>query len=126
MKSRWGRVVNGVPREVPRSNPRGCRPPRVLAAGHPRGTPLATLHARLFDIMSFFGYLGQVKRDFFHCRQTQPVPTQCYVVEMETLVELNPNILVRCFQRMASGLGQLIIIKCCPNSVVCFICIENI
>ena len=49
-----------------------------------------------------------LKRDFFHCRQTQSVPreyhTQCYVVEVQTLVELNPNILVRRFQRMLSQL----------------------
>ena len=54
--------------------------------------------------MSFFDHPGLVTRDFFHYRQTQPVPreyhTQCYVVEVQTLVELNPNILVRRFQRM--------------------------
>ena len=54
--------------------------------------------------MSFFDHPGLVKRDFFHCRQSQPVPreyhTQCYVVEVQTLVEFNPNILVRRFQRM--------------------------
>ena len=37
-------------------------------------------------------------------RQTQPVPweyhAQCYIVEVQTLVELNPNILVRYFRRM--------------------------
>ena len=61
-KSRGGRVVNVVPREVP----------RVLAKGLPRGTPFTTLQPRLFHKMSFFGHPGQVKRNFFHCRQTCP------------------------------------------------------
>ena len=103
-KSRGGRVVNGVPREVPRPKPEGPQAPRVLAAGLPRGTPFTTLHPRLFHIMSFFGHPGLVKRDFFHCRQIQPVPreyhTQYYLVEVQILVEINPNILVRRFQRM--------------------------
>ena len=34
-KSRGGRVVNGVSREVPRPKPEGPEPPRVLAAGLP-------------------------------------------------------------------------------------------
>ena len=34
-KSRGGRVVNGVPREVPRQKPEGPQAPRVLAAGLP-------------------------------------------------------------------------------------------
>ena len=76
----------------------------VMIAGLLQGTPFTTLHPRLFHIMSFFGHPGLVKRDFFHCRQAQSVPreyhTQCYIVEVQTLVEFNPNILVRCFQRM--------------------------
>ena len=104
LESRGVRVVNGVPWEVPRPTPEGPQAPRVLAAGLPRGTPLTTLHPRLFHIMSFFDHPGLVTRDFLHYRQTQPVPredhTQCYVVEVQTLVELNPNILVRQFQRM--------------------------
>ena len=70
----------------------------------PQGTPFTTLHPRPFLIMSFFGHPGLLKRDLFHCRQTQPVlreyHTQCYVVEVQTLVEVNPNILVRRFKRM--------------------------
>ena len=92
-KSRGGRVVNGVPREVPRPKPAGPQALRDLAAGLPRGTPFTTLHPRIFHIMSFFGHPGLVKRDSVHCRQTQPVPreyhTQYYVVEVQTLVELN-------------------------------------
>ena len=91
-------MVNGVPREVPR--------PKPEAAGLPRGTPFTTLHPRLFHIISFFGHPGLVKRDFFHCRQIQPVPreyhTQYYVVEVQTLVELNPNILVWHVKRICS------------------------
>ena len=75
--------------------------------------PFQSLSVLYWDIIwksrggrvSFFGHPGLVQRDFFHCCQTQPVPreyhTQCYVVEVQTLVELNPNILVRRFQRMA-------------------------
>ena len=74
------------------------------------GTPFTTLHPRLFHIMSFFGDPGLVKRDYFHCCQTQPVPreynTQYYVVEVQTLVELNPNTLVRHFQRMGQSVRK--------------------
>ena len=35
LKSRGGRVVNGVPREVPRLKPKGRQAPRVLDAGLP-------------------------------------------------------------------------------------------
>ena len=104
-KSRGGIMVIGLPMEVPRPKPEGPQAPRVLATGLPRGTPFTTLHPRLFHIISFFRHPGPVKRDFLHCRQTQPVPreyhTQCYVVEVQTLVELNPNILVRDVERMA-------------------------
>ena len=97
-------MVNGVLGEVPRPKPDGPLAPRVLAAGLPRGTPFTTLKPRLFHKMSFFGHPGHVKGDFFHCRQTQPVPreyhTQCYIVGVQTLVELNANTLVRRFQRM--------------------------
>ena len=100
-------MVNGVPGEVSRPKAKGPQAPRVLAAGLPQGTPLTTLHPRLFHIMSFFSHPGLEKRDFFCCRQTQPVPreyhTQCYVVEVKTL-ELNPSILVRRLQRMYSTL----------------------
>ena len=78
--------------------------PRVLAAGLPRGTPFTTLYPWLFHIILFFGHSGLVKRDFFHCHKTQPVTreytTQCYVVEIQTSVELDSKILVRRFQRM--------------------------
>ena len=47
---------------------------------------------------------GPVKRDFLHCHQTQPAPreyhTQYYIVEVQTLVELNPNKQVRDVERM--------------------------
>ena len=53
--------------------------------------------------IQFFGHTGLVKRDLFHCHQTQLFPreyhSQGYIVEVQTLVELNPNILVRPFQR---------------------------
>ena len=58
-------MVNGVPREVPRTKAEGPQAPRVLAPGLPRGTPFTTLHPRLFHIMSFFGHPGLVKRDHF-------------------------------------------------------------
>ena len=91
----------------PKAKTRGPQAQRVLAAGLPRRTPFTSLHPRLFHIMSFFDEPGLVKRDFFHCPQTQPVPkvyhTQCYVVEeIQTFVELNPNILVWRFQRMSN------------------------
>ena len=35
LKSQGGRVVNGVPREVPRLKPKGRQAPRVLDAGLP-------------------------------------------------------------------------------------------
>ena len=93
--------MNGVPREVPGPKPKGPQAPRVLAARLSQGTPFTTLHPRLFHIMSFFGNPGLVKRNIFYCRQTQPVPreyhTKCYI---QTLIELNPNILVGRFQRM--------------------------
>ena len=97
-------MVIGAPREVPGEKPKGPRAQRDLAAGLSRGTPFTTLHPRLFHIMSFFGHPGLVKWDFFDCCQTQPVPreyhTKCYIVEVQTLVELNPNILVWHFQRI--------------------------
>ena len=41
-----------------------------------------------------------------HCHQTQPAPreylTQYYVVELQSLVELNSNILVRDVERMSN------------------------
>ena len=45
--------------------------------------------------------------DFLHWRPTQPAPreyhTQCNVVEVQTLVKLNPNILVRDVERIYSS-----------------------
>ena len=91
----------------PKAKTRGPQAQRVLAAGLPRRTPFTSLHPWLFHITSLFDEPGLVKRDFFHCPQTQPVPkvyhTQCYVVEeIQTFVEFNPNILVRRFQRMSN------------------------
>ena len=90
-------MVNGVPREVPRPKPEGPQAPRVLAVGLPRPP-------RLFHIMSFFRLPGLVKRDFFHWRQTQPVPRESighYTgLGQGILLELNPNILVRDEERM--------------------------
>ena len=84
---------------------------RVFVMGLPQGTPFTTLHQRLFHILSFFGHPGLVKRDIFHCRQTQPVSreyhTQCYVVEIQTLVWLNPDILVRRLQRIIYGIQMV-------------------
>ena len=94
-KSRGGRVVNWVLRKVPRPKPEGRQAPSVFAAGLLQGTPFTPLHPRRFHIMSFFGHPGLVKRDFFHCCQTQS-----YVVEVQTSVKLNSNILVRHFQAM--------------------------
>ena len=98
-KSRGGIVVNGVPREVPRPKPEGPQAPRVFGRGTSRGTAFTTIHPRLFHTFSFFRHPGPVRRDFLYCRQTQPAPreyhTQCYIVEVQTLVELNPNILVQ-------------------------------
>ena len=78
--------------------------------GLPQGAPFATLHTRLFRVESFFGHPGLAERDCFLYCQTQPVPreyhTQCNVVEVQTLVELNPNILVRRFQRMHNACSQ--------------------
>ena len=60
---------------------------------------------RLFHIMSFFRLPGLVKRDFFHWRQTQPVPRESighYTgLGQGILLELNPNILVRDEERMS-------------------------
>ena len=106
-KSRGGIVVNGVPREVPRPKPEGPQAPRVFGRGTSRGTAFTTIHPRLFHTFSFFLHPGPVRRDFLYCRQTQPAPreyhTQCYIVEVQTLVELNPNILVRHVERMVNG-----------------------
>ena len=51
--------------------------PDGFGRGTSRGTSFTMIHPRLFHTLS-----------------------QCYVVEVQTLVELNPNILVRRFQRM--------------------------
>ena len=54
--------------------------------------------------MSFFWLPGLVRRDFFHWRQTQPLPRE-YIghytgLGQEILLELNPNILVWDEERM--------------------------
>ena len=76
-------------------NQSGCRPQGFWMRDFPEGLPFTTLNPRLFHIMSFFGHRGLVKRDFFHCLQTQLVPreyhTHCYAVEVQTLIVLNPN-----------------------------------
>ena len=84
-------MVNEVTREVPRPKPKGPQAPWDLALGLPRGTPFTTLHPKLFHILSFFGHPGLVRRDYH---------TKFYIVEAHKLVDLNPNILVRHFQRM--------------------------
>ena len=67
--------------------------------GRSQGTPFTMIPPRLFHIMSFFRLPGLVKRDFFHWRQTQPVPRESighYTgLGQGILLELNPNILVR-------------------------------
>ena len=83
-KTRWVRVVNGVSREVPRPRPEGPQAPRVLAAGLLRGTPFTILHPRLFQIMSFFGHPGLVKRDIFIAAKPNLYHTQSYVIEVQT------------------------------------------
>ena len=101
-------MVIGVPWEVPRPKPDGPEALRVFGRGTSRGTPFTTIHPRLFHTFSFFRHPGPVRRDFLYCRQTQPAPreyhTQCYVVEVQTLVELNPNILVRDVEIMRKAL----------------------
>ena len=97
-------MVNGVPREVPRPKPEGPQALRVSGRGTSRGTPFTMIPPRLFHIMSFFRLPGLVKRDFFHWRQTQPVPRESighYTgLGQGILLELNPNILVRDEERM--------------------------
>ena len=87
-------MVNGIPKEVPRPKPEGPQAPGFLAMIH---DTMITL--KLFHIMSFFWLPGLVKRDFFHWRQTQPVPRESighYTgLEQGILIELNPNIIVR-------------------------------
>ena len=89
-QSRWGRVVNGLP----------------------QGTPFTTLSPRLFHKMSFIGPPGLVKRDFFHCRHTQPVPrkyhTQCYIVEVQTLVELKSQYTSLVFPKNGYSLAKVL------------------
>ena len=67
--------------------------------GRSQCTPFIMIALRLFHIMSFFWLPGLVKRDFFHWRQTQPVPRESighYTgLGQGILLELNPNILVR-------------------------------
>ena len=101
-KSRGGIIVNGVPREVPRpklEGPQALSQISCLVQSLPWG-----FWPRFSHIFSFFCHPGSVKRDFLHCRQTQPAPrgyhTKYYLVEVQTLVELNPNILVRDVERI--------------------------
>ena len=92
--------MNGVPREVPMPKPEGPQALRFFG----RGTPFIMIHTRLFHTFLVFSHTGLAKSNFLHCRQTQPVPrkyhTQCYVVEVQTLVKLNSNILVRDVESM--------------------------
>ena len=78
--------------------------PRDFGQGSSQGNTFTMIPPSLFHTFSFFCHPGPVKRDFLHCRQTQSVPgayhTQFYVVEVQTSVELNPNILVRDVERM--------------------------
>ena len=95
-------MVNGVPRQVPR--------PKPEAAGLPRGTSFTMIHPRLFHIFSFFRHPGLVKWDFFHWRQTQPLPRE-YLGQYAghgspILVGLNSNILVRDVERMVNIFPQ--------------------
>ena len=98
-------MVNGVPREVPKAKTLGVAGPKGFGRGTSQGTLFTMIHPRLFHTFSFFCHPGPVKRDVLHCQQTQPDPreyhTQYYVVEVQTLVELNPNVLVRDVERMA-------------------------
>ena len=74
--------------------------------GRSQGTIFTVIPPRLFHIMSFFWLPGLVKRDFFHWRQTQPVPRESighYTgLGQGILLELNPNILVRDEERMTN------------------------
>ena len=55
---------------------------------------------------SFFCHPRLAKRDFFHWRQTQPLPRECHGQDtghgFPRLVELNHNIMVRYVERMNS------------------------
>ena len=88
------------PWESPKAKTRGAAGPK----GFGQMTSFTMIHPRLFYTFSFFRHPGPVKRDFLHCRQNQPAPreyhTQYYVVDVQTLVELNPNILVQDVERM--------------------------
>ena len=83
---------------------RGAADPKGFGRGTSRGTPFTIIPQRLFHIMSFFRLPGLVKRDFFHWRQTKPVPResigQYTGLVQGILLELNPNILVRDEERM--------------------------
>ena len=94
------------PQGSPKAKTRGAAGPKGFGQGSFRGTPFTMIHPRLFNIFSFFCHPEPVKRDFLHCCQTQPAPrkyhTQYYVVEVHSLVGLNPNILVRHVEKMYS------------------------
>ena len=75
-KSQGCIMVNGVPQEVPRSKPEGPQAPDGFGQGNSRGTPFTMIHTRLFHAFSFFRPPKQVKRNFLHCRQTQPAPRE--------------------------------------------------
>ena len=95
-------MVNGVPKGSPKAKTREAAGPK----GFGQRTPFVMIQPRLFHTFSFFCHTGPVKRDFLHCRQTHHAPreylTQYYIVEVQTLVELNPNLLVWDIERMAS------------------------
>ena len=99
-------MVNGVPREVPRSKILGACGPSGFGLGTSLRTPFTMIPPWLFHIMSFFRLTGLVKRDFFPWRQTQPVPReysgQCLSFAGQTLVEVNLNILVWDEERMGT------------------------
>ena len=99
-------MVNGVPKGSPKAKTREAAGPKGFGQGSSRGTPFVMIQPRLFHTFSFFCHTGPVKRDFLHCRQTRHAPreylTHYYIVEVQTLVELNPNLLVWDIERMAS------------------------
>ena len=98
LKSQGGIVVNGVPREVSRPKPGGPQAPWVFGRGTSQGTTFTMIPPRLFHKFSLFCQPGPVEKDFLHCRKTKPVPreyhTPYYLVEVKTLVEFYPKILV--------------------------------
>ena len=93
-----------MPRDVPRPKPEGPQAPKGFGRGSSRGTPFSMITPRVLHIMSIFRLFILVKRDFFHWRQTQPVPRESIGhysgLGQGMLLEINPNILVRDEERM--------------------------